>query len=52
MTANENQRAEIIKRFIQIAKYLIKYNNFCVADSIYKGLKHPCIQRLLRTWKV
>lgn len=52
MTANDSQRAEVIKRFVQIAKYLVKYQNFSSADAIIRGLKNPGVERLQKTWKV
>lgn len=46
------QRAEIIKKFIKIAKALMGTNNLNAAHAILNALDVEAIQRLEKTWKV
>eukprot|EP01117_Protostelium_nocturnum_P012508 TRINITY_DN4610_c0_g2_i4.p1 TRINITY_DN4610_c0_g2~~TRINITY_DN4610_c0_g2_i4.p1 ORF type:complete len:799 (-),score=111.02 TRINITY_DN4610_c0_g2_i4:1388-3784(-) len=45
------KRVSIVKRFIQIAEYCRKMNNFCSSINIVAGLNLGCVQRMKRTWE-
>jgi hypothetical protein len=47
-----SQRAEIITRFIRLAKSLLDYNNFNGLLEILNGLDIAAVVRLQRTWAV
>jgi len=51
LSINDSLRAEVVKRFIMIAEYFLKFNDFFDTHSILLGLKHPAIVRLSKTWK-
>jgi len=48
---NTSQRVEVLRRFIQIAENCRKFQNFSDMMAVAKGLFHPSIQRLKKTWK-
>eukprot|EP01114_Cavostelium_apophysatum_P011212 TRINITY_DN2541_c0_g1_i1.p1 TRINITY_DN2541_c0_g1~~TRINITY_DN2541_c0_g1_i1.p1 ORF type:complete len:681 (-),score=176.74 TRINITY_DN2541_c0_g1_i1:62-2104(-) len=51
MTPNISQRVEVMKRFIQIAEHSSSFQNYAVVDAVVKGLGHPGVARLQKTWK-
>jgi len=51
LSTNTHQRVEIMKRFIEIAEYCLKYQNWADSESIIGGLKLQAVARLKITRK-
>jgi len=50
-SANPKQRASVVKRFITIGQYLLKFKNYCGLLEVIGGLKNSAVLRLNSTWK-
>ena len=50
-TEDQTKQIEIAKKFIHLAKKLLKLNNYNGAVEIYCGFTHSCVQRLNFIWR-